>query len=271
MRKANKRKARWFLFGALLALSLPPLSWMQEGCTGKYPPASAMVATAIPTPAYPTCTNTSTPTLISDLEDDNTQLLSNQCRTGYWYAYNDGSVGGIQTTGGVGLPLPPVATATAQPTPTTESFTMGSPGVGYNGTGTSLHAVEVSTNNGFKSYDGFGFSFLNGNGVYDAYGYNGIQFYAKNSGGNLSVNFAIIDENVYVTNSAVGPHTLALTFTSSWQLYQVSMDQLAAAANSYINSGYSATTFNDSQLVQTEWSLAAGVASDIWIDNVSFY
>ncbi len=213
-----------------------------------------MVATAIPTPAYPTCTNTSTPTLIDDMEHPaSNEILLNQCRNGYWYAYNDGTAGGVQETGGV-----------------TSPFTFGSPGVGYNGTGTSGYCVEVSTNTGFTNYGaGFGFDFLNPQGNYDAFGYHGMQFYAKNTTGSPAVAFEVIDNAVSsaVPANSIGPHSVNLTFTSSWALYQVSMAQLAAAPNAYGGP----TTFNPSQLQQVEWAVGAGVASNIWIDNVSFY
>lgn len=248
------------LFTVLFLAGLFPVLWSQQGCTGSFPPLTAMVVTAtytitpIPTPAYPTCTNTSTPTLIDDMEDNNNQVLLNQCRNGYWYSYNDGS-GGVQKTGGVVSP-----------------FTLGSPGVGYNGTGTSAHCIEVSTNTGFSGYGaGFGFSFMNGNALYNAFGYHGIQFYAKNTVGAPTVPFAIIDQNVNATSYQVGPHTLNMAYTSSWALYQVSMAQMAAAPNSYVNAGYTATVFDPSQLIQVQWSVGPGVASDIWIDNVSFY
>jgi hypothetical protein len=256
-KKSGKKIARLGLFSAFVLTGLLSALWSQQGCTGKYPPLTAMVATAtntitpIPTPAYPTCTNVSTPTLIDDMEDNNNAILLNQCRNGYWYNYNDGTAGGVQKTGGV-----------------SGSFTMGGPGVGYNGTGTSLHCVEVSTNTGFTNYGaGFGFAFLNPQGNYNAYGYHGIQFYAKNTVGSPTVAFAVTDQLVIASNYAIGPHTVNLAFSSSWVLYQVSMAQLIAAPNSYGGP----TVFDPSQIQQCQWSVGPGTASDIWIDNVSFY
>gem|GEM_PF-4501752 len=256
------------LFSALSLLFLFSSLWLQQGCQGNYPPLSAMVLTAtytptlaptntpIPTPAYPTCTSTSTPTLIDDMEDNNNGVLLNQCRNGYWYNYNDGTGGGVQKTGGVSGP-----------------FTMGSPGVGYNGTGTSLYCVEVSTNSGFTNYGaGFGFGFNSSAGVvptgdYNAYGYHGIQFYAKNTVGSPTVTFAVTDDLVIASSYAIGPHGVPLIFTSNWTLYQVSMAQLIASANSYGGP----TVFDPSKIQQCQWSVPGGAASDIWIDNVSFY
>lgn len=247
-----------------LAALLPSL-WLQEGCTGNYPPLTVMVLTAtptltpaptntpVPTPAYPTCTSTSTPTLIDDMEDNNNGILLNQCRNGYWYNYNDGTAGGVQLTGGVASP-----------------FTMGSPGVGYNGTGTSNYCVEVSTNTGFTNYGaGFGFAFRNPQANYNAYGYHGIQFYAKNTSGSPTVAFAVTDNAVVnaVPAYSIGPHTMNLAFTSSWILYQVSMVQLTASPNAYGGP----TVFDPSQIQQVQWSVGSGVVSNIWIDNVSFY
>src|SRR5579885_3143489 len=38
---------------------------------------------------FPTCTQTSTPDAIDDMEDNNNLLLANQCRNGSWYAFAD--------------------------------------------------------------------------------------------------------------------------------------------------------------------------------------
>lgn len=242
--KTGKNSARMILFSALVLAALLPALWSQQGCAGKYPPLTAMVVTAtytvtpIPTPAYPTCSNVSTPTLIDDMEDNNNQILLNQCRNGYWYTYNDGSAG-VQKTGGVA-----------------GGFIMGSPGIGYNGTGTSNHCVEVSTNTGFTGYGaGFGFSFITPQANYNAYGYHGIQFYAKNTAGSPTVAFAVTDNDVVNSNYNVGPHTINLAFTSSWSLYQVSMAQLIASPNTYVRTGGVATVFDPSRIQQVQWSV----------------
>jgi hypothetical protein len=247
-----------FLVGILALGTLFPLAVSQVGCKGGYPPLTVMVVTAtptqtlIPTPSYPLCTNVSTPTLVDDMEDNNNGILADQCRSGFWYNYNDGT-GGVQKTGGV-----------------TSPFTMGSPGVGYDGTGTSLHCVEVSTTAGFTSYGaGFGFSFTNPQGNYNAYGYHGIQFYAKNTAGAPTVAFAITDNAVVnaVPAYSIGPHGINMSYTGSWTLYQVSMAQMIASPNAYGGP----TVFDPSQIQQVQWSVGAGVVSDVWIDNVSFY
>jgi hypothetical protein len=238
----------------------------QQGCQGGPAALSAMVApatstiTPVPTPAYPTCTNTSTPVLISDFENGGNQLLANQCRSGYWFNYNDGTGGGTQT------------------------FNVASgPGVGYNGTGTSLHCVEVTTNSGFTNYGaGFGLSFINNpspppptpvttatiaQGNYDAYGYHGIQFYGKNTTGAVLVTVNVPDFNVAITSYGSGAHFVNVTLNTSWQLYQITMSQLISSANGY----GTATAFDPSKLQQMEWQVGKGVVSDVWIDNVSFY
>ncbi|HVZ81490.1 MAG TPA: carbohydrate binding domain-containing protein [bacterium] len=238
----------------ILALGiLIPLAASQVGCKGGYPPLNVMVVTATPTqtPPYSTCSNISTPTLIDDMEDNNNGILANKCRTGYWYNYHDTAPGGVQLVGG-----------------SAGSFVMASPGVGYNGTGTSLHCVEVSTNSGFVTYGaGFGFSFLTPQGNYNASNYSGIQFYAKSTVGAPTVAFAITDNDVVVSNYAIGPHTLNFTFSSSWNFYQISWTQMIASGNSYGGP----TVFDPSRIQQVQWSVGPGLASDVWVDNVSFY
>jgi hypothetical protein len=248
------------LISALISMLVAFTCWLQQGCIGKYPPLAAIVATAtltltpVPTPSYPGCTNVSTPTLIDDMEDANNQVLANQCRTGYWFNYNDGTAGGVQEVAGV--------------VPGGGSFPISGPGVGYNGTGTSLHAVEVSTNSGFTNYGaGFGFDFLQPQGNYDAFGYHGIQFYGKNTTGTVTVAIEVPDGPVIASNYAIGPHTVNEVFTTSWQLFQISMSQLTASPNSY----GTATVFDPAELQQVEFQVSAGVVSDVWIDNISFY
>lgn len=233
---------------------LLPLLTAQSGCKGGYPSLNVMVVTATPspTPPYSTCTNVSTPTLIDDMEDNNNGVLANKCRNGFWYAYNDGS-GGTQKTGGVVSP-----------------FTMGSPGVGYNGTGTSLYCVEVSTTTGFTNYGaGFGFSLLGPQANYNASNYTGIQYYAKSTTGSPTVAFAITDNDVVnaVPAYSIGAHTINFTYSGSWVLYQISWAQMIASGNAYGGP----TVFDPSRIQQVQWSVGPGVASDVWIDNVSFY
>ena len=145
---------------------------------------------------------------------------------------------------------------------------MGSPGVGYNGTGTSLHAVEVSTNNGFTNYGaGFGMAFTNPQANYNAYGYHGIQFYAQNTTGTIGVAFQVTDNDVIASGYTIGPHSLNLAIGTSWTLYQISMAQLIASSNTYGGP----TVFDPSRIQQIQWAVGAGITSDIWIDNLAFY
>ncbi|HEY5038414.1 MAG TPA: hypothetical protein VIJ93_05005, partial [bacterium] len=46
---------------------------------------------------FATCTQTSTPALIADMEQatTNTQVLANECRNGYWGSGNDLTAGGV--------------------------------------------------------------------------------------------------------------------------------------------------------------------------------
>ena len=262
----------------MLSLFLGSVLWLQQGCTGGPAPLSAFIPTwtttitptstptLLNTPVYATCTSTSTPGLIDDMEDNNNQVLTNQCRGGYWYNYNDGTTGGIQKTGGV-----------------TGPFTMGSPGVGYNGTGTSLHAVEVSTNTGFGSYAGFGFAFKNPQGNYNASGFNGFQFYVKNTTGAVTVSFQVTDNDVVnaVPAYSRGPHAYPVSFNPSWTLIRVPMTAFSGPTSALCASSYptqpgcntygTPTVFDPGQLQQLQWALGPGIATDIWMDNISFY
>jgi hypothetical protein len=83
------------------------------------------------------------------------------------------------------------------------------------------------------------------------------------------VAFAITDNAVVnaVPAYSIGAHTINMTYSGTWTLYQISMAQLTAAPNAYGGP----TVFDPSQIQQAQWSVGPGVASDVWIDNVSFY
>jgi len=203
---------------------------------------------ALPTPTNTPITGLS-PDMIDDMEDGNTQLMTNQGRNGVWFSYNDASVGGVQL---------------ANP------FAMGAPGVGYGGTGTSLYAVHVSTNGGFSNWGaGFGLNLTNPQANYDASSHTGIQFYAKNTPGALVLKFMIQDNDTInaVPAYSIGGHRLNINVSSSWTLYQTTLANMAAQPNDYGGP----TTFDPTRLQQFQWAVPASTTTDVWIDNLAFY
>jgi hypothetical protein len=246
-------RKKWLAYSTILVAVTVCAMWVETGCRTSTPTLASMIIS--PTPS---CASTSTPALIDDMEDGNNQVLPDECRDGYWYAYNDGSAGGVQKTGSV--------TVT-----TGYTFTMGLGGVGFGCTGTSTRAVEVSTNAGFTAYGGgFGCNIYTTSGPFNAasYSYTGIQFCAKNTTGALSPTF-MIQEQVPVTMiQATGSGVTVVTFqttnsmNTSWASISVPFTSV---------SGPSTFTLNSSYLFGAQWQVNASTATDIWIDNLSFY
>jgi hypothetical protein len=54
MNKGKTKTAKWIFFSVILTLGLMPFLWLQQGCTGNYPPITAFV----PPPFTPTFTPT---------------------------------------------------------------------------------------------------------------------------------------------------------------------------------------------------------------------
>jgi hypothetical protein len=244
------------------AAGATPALFLQQGCVGDFAPLSAMVLTAtftptvapptntptlVPTPSYPGCTNATTPPqMIDDVETTDNAIILNQCRNGYWYNYNDGTAGG------------------------TQSITYNTTGVDITGTGTSVGCVRVQTNNLYTNWgSGFGFSFTSPQANYDAYGYNGIRLHARNMTGALTLKLMVTDDAVVnaVPAYSIGPHRVLLNLNTTWTLYQVTMAALIASPNDYAGP----TVFDPSRIQQVQFAVGAGTASDVQIDNITFY
>jgi len=251
-----------------------PLLVLQQGCVGDFAPLKVMVLTTTPTLtvtltptiAPPTNTPTLTPTLtpilgsspdfIDDMEDNNNGIMTNQGRGGYWYAYNDGTGGGVQQTGGVVSP-----------------FTMGAPGLGYDGTGTSLYCVRITTNAGFTNYgSGFGFSLVNPQANYNASSHTGIQLYARNAIGNLSIKMLINDEavNTAIPAYSIGGHRMMMNLTSSWSVFRLPLAGPGSFTTSPNDYG-GPTVFDPTKIQQIQWAIPPSIATDVQIDNIAFY
>jgi hypothetical protein len=247
----NKQTYYWFLAAWTLICGF----WLAQGCTNQTPPLGVMAYSNPNTPmdpAFPQCTSTSTPSLIDDMEDNNNEVLFNECRGGYWYYFRDSSPTGIQTSGG--FQYPQILTPGFTPTPQS-SWSVAVTGVGYGCAGTSGRAVEVSTNSGFVAWGaGFGLNFINPppdtNAIlFDASSYTGIRFCAKNSLASISLTFMLTDN--------IGAKTTNITLSPTWQ--QITMPFATFSG------------LDRSKLFNAQWQVNTGQRSDIWIDNLEFY
>jgi hypothetical protein len=140
--------------------------------------------------------------------------------------------------------------------------------------------VEVATNDGYSSYQNFGFNLTQPKAAYDATAYTGIQFCAKNSLGSLVVSFQVADNDPAVQSYGSGPHTMPVTLGTSWANFQVPLTAFSAPTSascvSYprangCNSYGTPTVFQPNALMTLQWAPPNNTFSDVWIDNLSFY
>jgi hypothetical protein len=230
---------------------LPVTIWIDGvTITAPAPTATSTYTPLITNTPTVTCSTTTTPALIDDMEANSPsdQIIVQQCRGGYWYSSNDGTAGGVQ------------------------ALTITGPGTGSGCVGSSTYAMSVTANAGFTSWgDNFGFNLTQPAGPYNASQYTGIEFCAMSNTGTPSVGFGVKDANSVAANS--GPHTVYITLTNSWALYQATfatLENLTVGANGG-NSYGTATTFVPAQIETLQWSPPSATAYNILIDNVSFY
>ena len=187
--------------------------------------------------------------MIDDFEDGNGALLPNDGRQGFWYVFNDGSMGGSQT--------PPADRVL--------------PSVG--GANDTDHAMH-STGNGFTVWGaGLGVDFQNmgGNSLkmpYDASNYTGIVLMGK---GNGPVRVSVAIESTTAESeggtcvSDCDQHGLLLNFTNEWQEFYLPFDELAQEGWGTPQPWDAATT------TALQFKLNPNIDFDLWVDEIGFY
>jgi len=199
----------------------------------------------------------------------NDGILTNEGRSGYWYVYNDGTVGGMQT-----------------PDPSTHSFV---PDKIVPPRGASMYAAHT-TGMGFTTWGaGFGFDINNtgggadgGNGMpmpYDTtkFSYKGLYFFAKvGPTSTTSVRINLSDNLSNPAGMVCNPNSttkgtecsddagFTLTLTNDWQGYEVDFDTLS-------RQGFGPPgAFDPTSLYYVHWQVTQNNQFDIWIDDVYF-
>ncbi len=214
------------------------------GCPGKNSPSS-------PGGGKSTPTSTTSPSpasmMIDNLEDQNTQIIVQQGRNGYWYTYNDG-------TGGTLLPNPLAVTSG-----------------GANGT---LYSMGIN-GSGFTGYGaGLGFNFLASAPLdYNAqsYGYTGVKFYALSTPAGQVVHFTIgTDETMTLANggscavSCGDSYGASVTLTSAWAPYTFYTTQLS-------QQGWGAPVALDwAKIINMQFQVPGGQPFNFQVDEIQF-
>ncbi len=179
---------------------------------------------------------------------------------GYWYTLHDGGGTIVPDTQGGAEQL--VATELPE------------------ARGTSLLGMHVVANNGFDSWGaGLGFDLnapnSNTKNKYDASRYSGLVFWARSGDGTLNMRVKIVTAEV-VEDSQPGGECSAdcddvygvdITLGETWQEYSVA---LAAPPLEQVGWGAS-TEFNPESVISVQFQAGAGVAFDVWIDDIRFF
>ncbi len=204
-----------------------------------------------------------TDVLIDDLEDGDNVLTATGSRVGYWYTYNDGTLGAKQ--------VPDPATL----------FTATAPG--YTA---SPKFAAVTSGPAFATYGaGMGFDF-NNNGKscpYDASAYKGIKFYAKANTGNMvgMTLTAMIKIPATTPTTADGGTCAAMcedhyalkpapALTMAWQQFTITFATMATTT--FGQNGFGKVVpFDKSKILAMQFQVAKSVAFNFSVDNITFF
>ena len=188
--------------------------------------------------------------MIDNFEDGDGALLPNGGRQGYWYTFNDETVGGTQTPA-ADMVLPEAG--------------------GANGTAYAIH----TTGNGFTVWGaGMGIDFNNPGGdmsvknPWDGSGYTGIVLMARGSGQvrasvQVSATTPIAEGGTCAADC--DPHGTFLNLTNSWQQYVLPFGQLS-------QEGWGTpAAWDATALVGVQFKVGPNVSFDFWVDEIGFY
>ncbi len=182
---------------------------------------------------------------------------------GFWYSFHDDvATGQIDPdTQGTGLELEPVALPAERDG--------------------SLLGVHVTANNGFTEWGaGVGFDFnstdANTKDVYDLTPYSGVAFWARSASGSVDMRVRVVTADIVPTTEPGGACTAncndafgyGITLTNQWQEVLVDFSSPPLAQEGW---GNDLPAFDPTQAIGIQIQAAAGVAFDIWIDEVRFY
>jgi hypothetical protein len=196
-------------------------------------------------------------TRITDLEETADGRIE-MTGGGYWFTAWSGTTACINPNGdGNVLPVPLDPPRSAPEFPSTES-------------NFAMHFVVPTGCPGWGSQGGFGLQEGPTEGshvAFDASAFTGIAFFAKADSAEKRIRLDVSDVNTHPDGGVCSSNCYqnfqrSLTLTDSWKLYRIPFTNITRAGNPPVIS----------QLYQIIFSFPyAGVASDVWIDDVYFY
>jgi hypothetical protein len=198
------------------------------------------------------------PLVLDDLEDGNDNIPMVAGRHGFWYTFNDESVGGTQTPAGN------AAFKVTAGGPEGSNFCARTTGNGFTlwGAGMGFDLNAGATDNAPK-------------GSIDASAHTGISFMAK---GNQPILFIVQTSGVLPTDQGgtcvpsmvageecEDAHGKSIALTSVWKEYKVPFTGLAQAGWGKV------VAFDKKKLTSVFFQLGASVSFDVWVDDIKLY
>jgi hypothetical protein len=197
------------------------------------------------------------PLLIDNMESGSGHVIDSAgCRNGYWFTYNDMTVGGSQT---------PAMNAVFSPIPTMPARAG------------SVYAAHTTGMN-YPVYAGMGVSLNNPNnairGTYDASAYSGVSFWARGSG---QISFYAPNKDTdsnggicaVADRARCDDHFGTLTpiaLGANWTFYTIPFSSLRQQGYGYQPPG----GFDRRTIYAFQWQLSGPALFEIWIDDLSF-
>jgi hypothetical protein len=191
--------------------------------------------------------------MIDNFEDGDGALIPNGGRQGYWYIFNDATMGATQTPA-IDMVLPESGGAAGT------SLAMHTTGSGFAEWGAG---IGIDLNNEGDPEGGNGIKM-----IYDASGFTGIVLTAK---GNAQLRAAVqIEATIPPAEGGTcdidcDPHGKVLLLTDEWQQFTLPFDQLN-------QEGWGTpASWDAAKVVGVQFKVAKGVDFDFWVDEIGFY
>jgi hypothetical protein len=188
--------------------------------------------------------------MIDNFEDGDGALVPNGGRQGYWYVFNDASIGGTQApTSDMVLPLAGGAAGT--------SLAMHTTGSGFTvwGAGLGIDLNNLGGDPGIKM-------------IWDASGFTGIVLMAKGTG---QIRAAVqLEATIPVAEGGTcdvdcDSHGKVLLLSNEWQQFTLPFGQLT-------QEGWGTpAAWDASTMVGIQFKVAANANFDFWVDEIGFY
>lgn len=191
--------------------------------------------------------------MIDNFEDGDNALIPNGGRQGYWYTFNDASVGASQQPAADAV-LPETGGADGT------SLAMHTSGSGFSEWGAG---IGIDLNNAGDPDGGNGIKM-----VYDASSYTGIVVTAKGNGqlrASVQLEATIPPEEGGTCAMDCDPHGKVLLLSDEWQQFTLPFAQLQ-------QEGWGTpASWDASKVVGLQFKVGKNVEFDFWVDEIGFY